>query len=85
MKQTPPSETALRVSALPENAPTRFDLRPDAERLGQIATELELLGLRKLSFAGEIRGEGTADWRLEGVLGATVVQPCAVTLAPVAG
>ncbi len=51
----------------------------------------QLLDLRKLRFAGEIRPAGDdsgkagaqGEWLLEGVLGATVVQPCVVTLAPV--
>lgn len=44
---------------------------------------MELLGLRKLSFSGEVSAVGDADWQLQGTLGATVIQPCAVTLEPV--
>jgi uncharacterized metal-binding protein YceD (DUF177 family) len=83
MKQKPPSPTALRVAELPQNSATAFDLRPDAPRLKEIAAELSLLGLRKLSFCGTIYASGSADWRLDGKLGATVVQPCGVTLEPV--
>jgi uncharacterized metal-binding protein YceD (DUF177 family) len=39
--------------------------------------------VRKLRFAGTLEPEGARDWRLEAELGATVVQPCVVTLAPV--
>lgn len=73
----------LRVADLPQNRPTTFALRPDSAAMKAIAGQLGLLGLRKLSFAGEIRGEGRADWRLSAHLGATVVQPCVVTLDPV--
>jgi len=75
--------TSLRVADLPQNAPTAFNLRPDAEVLNDIKNELELLGLRKLSFTGELRSQGKRDWALTGKLGATVIQPCVVTLEPV--
>ncbi len=83
MKQSPPSPSALRVAELPQNTKTPFNLRPDAPRLKEIAEALDLLGLRKLSFVGDVSAEGSADWRLTAKLGATVVQPCAVTLEPV--
>jgi len=83
MTQSPPSPTALRVSGLSQNAPTPFDLRPPKARLAELATELDLLGLRKLSFVGQISGLGAVDWQLDATLGATVVQPCAVTVEPV--
>ncbi len=78
------SETlAFRVAELPQNAPTEFDLRPDADTLRRLAGELGLSGLRKLRFAGRIAAHGARDWRLEAHLGATVIQPCVVTLDPV--
>lgn len=76
-------QTALRVSELPQNAPTSFDIRPDAENMRALAENLDLVALRKLRFAGRVFAEGKADWGLEGALGATVVQPCVVTLEPV--
>lgn len=83
MKQSPPTPTALRVSALSQSGANPFALRPDTSQLSALATELDLLGLRKLSFEGQIEAEADADWRLTGKLGATVIQPCAVTLDPV--
>ena len=83
MSRTPPSPTALRVSELSQNRRTAFSLRPDTAETKRIADELGLLGLRKLSFEGHLRGEGAQDWRLEANLGATVIQPCIVTLDPV--
>lgn len=82
-QQTPPGPDALRVADLKQNSATAFALRPDATTLQAIAAELDLLGLRKLSFSGEITAQGGADWRLTAKLGATVVQPCSVTLEPV--
>lgn len=83
MSRTPPSPTALRVADLPQNAQTPFALRPDTDTLRAIAETLDLQALRKLSFEGTIKALGKTDWQLDGRLGATVVQPCVVTLAPV--
>ncbi len=83
MAHPTPSDTALRVSELSQTAENAFALRPDADELARIADELELSTLRKLSFEGRIKPMGDADWALEGRLGATVVQPCVVTLDPV--
>jgi len=74
---------ALRVAELPQNAPTPFELVPDAEARAALARALGLDGLRKLRFTGRVAAHGRDDWLLEGHLGATVVQPCVVTLEPV--
>lgn len=83
MAITPPSSTALRVSNLAQNGATGFEITPDAAAARAIADELGLSALRKLRFVGEVRAQGSADWVLTATLGATVTQPCAVTLAPV--
>jgi len=44
-----------------------------------IAEELGLSDLRKLRLQGRVFEDGT-DWVLDAQLGATVVQPCVVTL-----
>lgn len=75
--------TSLRVADLPQNAPTPFELRPDAAALDTLKQELGLLGLRKVSFVGDLRAQGKRDWQLNAKLGATVIQPCVVTLEPV--
>jgi len=74
---------ALRVADLPQTAPTLFDLAPGAEARAALAGDLGLSALRKLRFDGRITASGKRDWLLEGHLGATVVQPCVVTLEPV--
>ncbi|MHC0052676.1 YceD family protein [Actibacterium sp. D379-3] len=78
-----PQTTALRLAALPPGKPYAFALTPDAAARAAIAARLGLLALRKLSFRGQIVPEGRADWRLAARLGATVGQPCVVTLTPV--
>lgn len=83
MSQTPPSDTSLRVSSLSQTGPTPFSLRPDARVLASLAEELGITSLRKLSFEGALKPFGDSDWQLKGRLGATVIQPCVVTLEPV--
>lgn len=61
----------------------RIDLAPDAELRARIAQALDIRTLRKFTFAGELRPIGRRDWELSAHLGATVVQDCAITLAPV--
>ena len=73
----------FRVADLPQNRATAFELTPDASVLQSLAQELDLEGLRKLRFVGEIRADGKRDWVLRAKLGATVIQPCVVTLEPV--
>ncbi|WP_299424639.1 DUF177 domain-containing protein [uncultured Shimia sp.] len=75
--------STFRVADLRQNRPTGFDLRPNAKELGALADALGLTTLRKVVFTGEIRAYGKNDWELVGALGATVVQPCVVTLEPV--
>ena len=74
---------SLRVADLPQRRATRFDLEPTAQEMAGIAADLGLDGLRKLRLTGEVRPSGKADWHLEARLGATVMQPCVATLAPV--
>lgn len=73
----------LKVRSLPQNQPTDFVLRPSKLELAQVATELDLLGLRKVVLEGQINAQGETDWSLTARMGATVVQPCVVTLEPV--
>ncbi|MDF3413917.1 DUF177 domain-containing protein [Sulfitobacter sp. M57] len=83
MAQLPPSETAIRVSELSQTVENTFELRPEGEELKEIGAELGFSSLRKLSFNGRIAPLAGTDWTLTARLGATVVQPCVVTLEPV--
>ena len=73
----------LRLTGLSRGEPRGFDLRPGASALAALRDRLGLIGLRKVRLAGEVFPEGSRNWRLEARLGATVTQPCVVTLAPV--
>ena len=71
----------IRLSELTK--PTQFDLAPDNEARVAIADRLEITAIKKLRFSGALTPEGDSDWRLEAMLGATVIQPCVSTLDPV--
>ena len=75
----------LQVARLPRNRPTAFDLRPDAAAVTALTALLGVSQLRKLRFEGTVApcGDTAGGWVLTGQLGATLVQPCSVTLAPV--
>ncbi|MEM7724369.1 MAG: YceD family protein [Pseudomonadota bacterium] len=76
------SET-IPLARLSRATDTDFTLEPEAEARRTLAQDLGIDGIRKLRFQGRLIPEGARDWRLEGDLGATVVQPCVVTLDPV--
>ncbi len=82
---TNPTETGqiFKVRSLAQNQATPFDLRPNKADLAKIAAELDILDLRKVVLKGEIKAVDASDWSLTAHLGATVVQPCVVTLNPV--
>lgn len=60
-----------------------FTLAPDAAGRAAVAQALGILEVRKLRLEGKLVPQGRRDWTLEAMLGATVVQECVVTLAPV--
>ena len=73
----------VRLSDPGQRQATRFDLSPEAEERAAVAADLGIQGVKKLRFEGWLRPEGRQDWRLEGQLGATVVQESVVSLEPV--
>lgn len=73
----------LRLADLGQRRDHRFLRQPDAPFLSALAQELDLIDLRKVRFEGSLTPVGRQDWDLTGHLGATVVQPCVATLAPV--
>ena len=76
-------EHVVRVADLARARSRNVALAPDAAARDRIAAELGLSELRKLQLDGALAPVGARDWRFEGTLGATVVQPCVVTRAPV--
>lgn len=78
-----PDADTLPLGRLSRASDTEFRLEPDATARAALAEDLGIDALRKLRFEGRVIPEGKRDWRLEARLGATVVQPCVVTLDPV--
>lgn len=73
----------LRVAALSNRKPVRFDLKPDEATREAMAATLDITAVPAFRFKGELRPVGRQDFVLEGELEATVEQPCSVTLVPV--
>lgn len=78
-----PRPKPIRLSELTNAHPTTFEITPDEAAMEGLLAPLDLLGLRKLRFSGTLSPLGKRDWQLDAKLGATVVQPCVVTLEPV--
>jgi uncharacterized metal-binding protein YceD (DUF177 family) len=72
-----------RIADLRRDRAEPFEAVPDAEAMTAIATDLNIDGLRKLRFKGTLDMLSEDELRLDAHLGATVIQPCVVTLAPV--
>ncbi len=78
-----PLSHPLRVAALPNRKPTRFDIAPDAATRAAMAGALGITALPAFRFKGELRPAGRSNFTLEAEMQARVEQPCSVTLVPV--
>lgn len=72
----------LRLADLPRDRPHPVALAPGTDVLGPMAGRLGVDALRKVRLEGRLHPEA-GGWRLDARLGATIVQPCGVTLEPV--
>lgn len=79
-----PYSHRVRISQLNPRHGHDFDLIPDADARARIARALDLTDLPSVRLAGRIAATGADAWLLTARLTARVVQPCVVTLAPVA-
>lgn len=73
----------LRLADLPNRRATSFTLEPGDADCAALARALDVLALRRARLKGTIAPLGKHDWQLKADLGATVQQPCVVTLVPV--
>ena len=78
-----PMAAALIVADLPTNRTTFVKIAPDGAQRQILANELGVLSIRKLQFEIELAPRGKSGWHLTANLGATVIQACVITLAPV--
>lgn len=74
---------SFKVSELDHSRPRDIVVTPTPEAVEALRGELGLDGLAKVRLTGKLAPLGKRDWRFEGVIGATLVQPCVVTLEPV--
>ena len=73
----------FRVTAIAGRTQTHVVFAPDAAARQVIAAALDLLSLPEFRMEGDIRPSGKRDLELRATMQAVVVQPCAITLAPV--
>lgn len=78
-----PFSHEIVMAELPSRKESRVTLVPEAADLAAMTTALDLTALRKMRFEVTLAPMGKTDWHLTAQLGATVVQPCVVTLEPV--
>jgi uncharacterized metal-binding protein YceD (DUF177 family) len=76
-------DSRLRLASLSRHEQHDFAFEPGSDLVSELLEEFGLLKLRKARLTGRLTPEGRRDWHLEATFGATVVQPCSVTLAPV--
>jgi len=83
MSENGPETHLLRVTDMNPRKVHRFSICPDAAARAALADAFGISAIRKLIFSGTVTADGKRDWKLSANLGATVVQPCIVTLDPV--
>ena len=83
MVSASPCPDLIAVADLSATRPTPFELAPRGDALTHMADALGVTQLRKVKLVGEISAQAKTDWLLTARLGATIIQPCSVTLEPV--
>ncbi len=73
----------LLVQTLAQQGAGKVNTTPTTKEITIIRDQLGLIGLRKVTLKGNLKPLDRTDWRLTARLGATIVQECVVTLAPV--
>jgi uncharacterized metal-binding protein YceD (DUF177 family) len=80
---TEPAIFLIRLATLPRHEPVPIRIILPEEELAALASHLDLIRAKKVSFDAVLTAVDERDWRLRGSLGATVVQSCVITQAPV--
>ena len=73
----------MDIESLYLKQPNPFLLVPRRSAAAAMAADIGAIEIKKLRFEGVIVSTGTSSWQLTGQLGATVIQECVVSLAPV--
>ena len=77
------ADAKLELRHLVQNRRVNFNLKFSEELISSVVQQLDLAALRKAKFSGTISPLEQGDWLLLGTLGASVEQPCSLTLVPV--
>ncbi len=81
LPDTPEFSHVVELGAL--RGASDFDIAPTPAQAAALARLMGASGLRKMRFRGRLVPLEPRGWELQATLGATVVQPCVVTLDPV--
>jgi uncharacterized metal-binding protein YceD (DUF177 family) len=73
----------LRISDIPKAKNMPFDVTFTPEQMISVAALISAASVKKMRIQGKISPSGNKDWVLNATVGATVIQPCVVTLEPV--
>ncbi|MEM9349416.1 MAG: DUF177 domain-containing protein [Pseudomonadota bacterium] len=73
----------IPLAKLPLGQTHRVSWAPAAAQMRKLADNLDLIDLRKLRAEVTLSPRGDTDWHMSVGWGATVIQPCVVSLAPV--
>lgn len=73
----------LEVRSLTDVEDFAFDIAPDPSEAEALARLMGARSVRKMRFQGRLSPLPGSGWGLEGMLGATVIQTCVVSLEPV--
>ncbi len=82
-EETPEFSRPLRLNRLNKSETYNFVETPTVAEMAALAALYEAISVRKMRFSGTLSPTGKEGWQLDATLGATVTQPCVVTLAPV--
>lgn len=77
------ADPTLELKRLVQNQGIKFDLKFSEKIIFGFVQQLNLISLQKTKFSGTILPLDKGDWALSGTLGASVSQPCILTLRPV--
>jgi uncharacterized metal-binding protein YceD (DUF177 family) len=73
----------IELAAIRDREEFAFEIRPEPAEAAALARLMGAISVRRMRFAGRLVALPSQGWQLEALLGATVVQPCVVTLEPV--
>lgn len=82
-KASQPSMGRIAADDIPANRPLPVTLELTSAELAAIAEEIGALGIGKFRFEGKLSRPSDTEIHLDATLGASVTQPCVVTLGPV--